>query len=369
MKTVLLACGKTGGPLMPLIAICDNLSEIKPVIVGIKDGFEYSFSQQESIEFERVLDSRLSILSFHNMNFQNLFLELLNTLKSFIFLILNVLISVRIILRRKPSMIISAGGFSAVGLVFANNVLSIFGLSRAKVVVHQQDPDIGITHKLISRFASVQSCVFESTKKISSFKNAIIIPNPSRAQKNQENPNTEQMKELESIRSGKPILLIYAGGSGSLFINNWVVANLEKLLESFVVIHLIGQLQENPEKIIQKKQTDYYPYKSLQKEMNFILKKADLVVSRAGLGSISELLELKKNAYLVPLPNSHQESNAKEMRDYFEILQQYDSENWLNKIQQNAKIFNRKKRFDSKLKQSQYDEYIRRLQNIIENEN
>lgn len=167
-----------------------------------------------------------------------------------------------------------------------------------------------------------------------------------------------------------PLFLIFGGGSGSEFINNWVWQNLAELTQNFRILHLSGIHTEqklkgidnkdyNLKQIIEKNsskfdeipqnsqnqnsrffysknsstnKSKYCQIPNLLEDMPNVLKSADLVMCRAGLGSISELLYLSKSAFLVPLENSHQEKNAEIVSQFFGILEQKNSEQWLEII-------------------------------------
>ena len=203
------------------------------------------------------------------------------------------------------------------------------------------------------------------------------------------------------ISTKLPILLIFGGGSGSLFINNWVWGNLQVLTENFRVIHLTGLLQ-NEKKISEKafqsnlrddstKQnaqnlhskidlekfnlsknskngkeiSNYLSIPSLLEEMPMILKLCDLVICRAGLSSISELLYLNKPSFLVPIPYSHQEINAKVVVEFFPILEQKNSQIWLEDILNYKQIFAKIKYPESLQIQAKLNDYYQKVYRII----
>lgn len=203
------------------------------------------------------------------------------------------------------------------------------------------------------------------------------------------------------ISTKLPILLIFGGGSGSLFINNWVWENLQVLTENFRVIHLTGLLQ-NEKKISEeafqsnlkndstkqntqnlhskidskkfnlsetskngKEISNYLSIPSLLEEMPMILKLCDLVICRAGLSSISELLYLNKPSFLVPIPYSHQEINAKVVVEFFQILEQKNSQIWLEGILNYKQIFAKIKYPESLQIQAKLNDYYQKVYRII----
>jgi UDP-N-acetylglucosamine--N-acetylmuramyl-(pentapeptide) pyrophosphoryl-undecaprenol N-acetylglucosamine transferase len=363
MKTIILCGGRTGGPILPLVAIAKNLKAVSPLIVGVSSGFEKSVAEKNGYQFVPLLESKISLFSFSSMKPFYLTGQFFHSIWSIVKLKVNFVKSVYILLKFKPIAILSAGGFTAVPMIWASVVLSKTGLHNTKIIVHQQDPEPGLTNKLTARFADVLTCVFSSTKGYKGFEHAEIIPNPTTF--SEEKVETNITKEIDQIPKDKPILLVYGGGSGAMFINNWVKKNLDVLVKKFYVVHLVGALQENQTEFLKLKSLQYFPYISLIDEMNSILQRADIVISRAGLGSISELQFMQKKAFLVPLPNSHQEKNAKEVVEYFEILEQKNVSEWLENIIHYESQFEGKKIFPVKEKKILLEEYYQRIENLI----
>jgi UDP-N-acetylglucosamine:LPS N-acetylglucosamine transferase len=161
-----------------------------------------------------------------------------------------------------------------------------------------------------------------------------VVPNPINTKLYEVRNDLNKIKnqQLKNIltNESKPKLLIFGGGSGSEDINSWAVKNIKSLLEKFQVIHLTGLLQKKKlEEIID---LGYVRLESLFEDMPVVMKNVDLVLCRAGVASITELLYLQKPAFLVPLPHSHQEENANQVKDYFQVLHQKDNDDWLKVI-------------------------------------
>lgn len=96
----------------------------------------------------------------------------------------------------------------------------------------------------------------------------------------------------------KPVLLIVGGSSGSVIINNAIRENLDKLLETFNVIHLCGK--DNLDESLKDKK-GYVQYEYVKKELASMLALCDIIISRAGANAICELLALRKPNILIPL--------------------------------------------------------------------
>ena len=403
--TIFLLAGRTGGPLIPLLALSKSLPEFNPVIIGVKNGFETKLAQQQKFEIKYLPEAKLNLLSFKNQNLSQIILGILDLIKTLFLLGFSFCQCIYLLLKYKPKGVLSSGSFLAVPMIFAAAILKFFRLISTKIIIHQQDPLPGLANKLTIGFADLKSCVFEYTKiNFNKFKDCQIIPNPIDTQKFDqakiESIENEQLREFFLVQTAllveesaaiplevfkkivsdqkpprqdldpstksiinKPIFLIFGGGSGAKVINDWVSSNLDQLLEHFRIIHLTGILQEespmplaedSTKEVWQKLSSkitpelseldpvsksikkDYLSLPSLIQDMPAALKFSDVILCRAGLGSITELQYLNKTAFLVPIPNSHQELNAELMKDRFTILEQANISDWINVI--NAQI-------------------------------
>jgi UDP-N-acetylglucosamine:LPS N-acetylglucosamine transferase len=95
-------------------------------------------------------------------------------------------------------------------------------------------------------------------------------------------------------------------------------------------VHLTGTYRAHSE---HANSDDYYSIPYLIEDMKYVLYHSNVVISRCGMGSITELQYLMKPAYLIPLERSHQELNAEEVKDQFYILEQKESTHWMTTIQ------------------------------------
>ncbi len=371
MHTIFFIAGRTGGPFFPLPSVIKNLDNIKPVIIGIKGGFEERASLQKGWKILFLPDTRLTILTFKKE-------KLRETIKNYFELAINICLfgwsilkSLYFLLRFSPKMIYSTGSFLAVPMTFAAKFTNFLRLTNTKIVVHQQDPLPGLSNRLTVKYADLVSCVFDYTKsKYPQFSNAKLVPNPidTELYDEIEKSLTVQNSTLKSFLnkpSDKPLLLIFGGGSGSEDINVWTIKNLDRLLTKFRIIHLTGLLQKLVLEEVQSE--DYLRLEAIFEEMPYVMKKVDLVLCRAGMASITELLYLQKPAFLVPLPHTHQEKNAEMVKDYFYILDQKDRPEWADTIFENyPKFFSTVKYLDKIKVGNELKEYYGQLQSLLD---
>lgn len=367
-QNIFLLAGRTGGPLLPVLAIAKNLKNVNPIVLGIKLGFEEEIVRQNGYILELLPESKFSFLSFKSNNIKELFKGFLSAIISLWRFKIAFWKSVFLLIKYKPKLIISAGSFLAVPVIFASQITNFFKFTNTKNIIHQQDPLPGLANNLTVKFANLSTAVFPYTKNnFPKFKNVEIIPNPINFQAFDESSQAEWVNQnLSEFFSeySKPVFLIFGGGSGSMDINNWVLDNLEKLVKDYKVIHLTGQLQTV--KLPNFNNANYLRLTSVIEDMPKLLSQVNLVLCRAGMGSITELEYLGKNAFLVPLPNSHQEINANLVKDKFVILEQKNMDNWLEIIKESFPIKFIKVEVDnSKNIKKELRSYFAKVQNLI----
>lgn len=349
-NNIFILGGRTGGPLIPNMAIANAISDsysdykFQKIIFGVKNGFETSYYQNEikklnpsfglDLQIFYLPEVKLGFLSFKVAGFFPKMLKLINTFftlfTTFFTLFYSVSRCIFFIIKFKPVLILNCGSFLAPPMIFAAVFLKKLSLSKAVIVTHQQDPMPGISNKLTNRLSDIQTAVFQYTiDNYPIFKNSTIIPNPIDHQKftiaSKIGYQNEKLGGFISNKKGKiPIILVYGGGSGSKNINNFIQKNIPNLSKKFAVVHLLGTLQSQGDMEnwhnLGKNCENYLCLDFLIGDMAKLILDANVVISRAGLGSIGELLFLKKAGILIPLLNSHQELNAKIVEKDFLIM-------------------------------------------------
>ena len=109
-----------------------------------------------------------------------------------------------------------------------------------------------------------------------------------------------------NLKNNLPVVFVVGGGTGAEGINKLVEAGLENLISFCQIVHSTGK-----GKMIAKRHENYHPFEFLNAdEMITALGESDLVVARAGIGTLSEISAAGKPAIIIPMPDSHQEDNA-----------------------------------------------------------
>lgn len=216
-----------------------------------------------------------------------------------------------LLLRIRPKAILSFGGFSAFPVVVVGWFLGI------PVILHEQTAAAGRANRFSSFFATKIALARESSTKYFSKKKTIITGNPIFSSYFKIKPT--------QIHSGTPIIFITGGSRGSTSINSLIEGSLPYLLNKYRLIHLTGpfdfsKFEKIKEDLPVGLKNNYEVYQSLlPSEMSVNMEKADLVISRAGANTISELIAAKEPCLLIPIPWSYlneQTKNAEYARDF-----------------------------------------------------
>lgn len=223
-----------------------------------------------------------------------------------------------ILLREKPAVILSFGGYVSVPVVFCGWLFSI------PIIIHEQTLVTGLANKIGSWFADKVAISFKESW-LSKSPKAILTGNPLRTEitRGVNLPAGRQgvthTRGMSGSHSGKPTILITGGNQGSHVINLAVEGCLDKLLKVANIIHQTGDSKFRDYERLKGRQNDRYKVMKWIPEMGGVMKKVDLVVSRAGIMTLSELAYLGKPALVIPISYLYQDEQQKNAK-YFEKL-------------------------------------------------
>lgn len=288
---ILLTGGGTGGSVTPLLAVYDELKDggkLEFFWLGTKFGPEREMVEQAGIKFRAISGGKWRRY-FSLKNLVDIFKIKIGFLEAFF-----------IMLKSRPDLVISAGSFIGVPVVWAAWLLGV------PVLIHQQDVLSGLANKLMAPLAKVITVTFEKSLKDYG-KKAVWTGNPVRKQLTINNSQLT-IKKYFKFNNDLPIVLVLGGGTGAMAINKLVEQSLVELTKFCQVIHVTGKDKGFGGQASIK---NYAKYEFLGADkMASALKAADIVVTRAGLGFLTELSYLGKPCIIIPLPDSHQEANA-----------------------------------------------------------
>jgi UDP-N-acetylglucosamine--N-acetylmuramyl-(pentapeptide) pyrophosphoryl-undecaprenol N-acetylglucosamine transferase len=313
-KKIIFSGGGSGGPVMPLLAVAEELlrTDEAPapdlVFVGTYSGPEREmvvafntrvaalYPSAAAMKFIPVVSGKFRRY-FSWDNFLDIFKISAAYFQSF-----------RILAAERPDLIITAGGFVSVPLVWAAAGRKI------PVLVHQQDIRPGLANKLMAPFARTISVTFE--KSLADYgSRAVWLGNPVKNLAGEDFARTvADIKNKYGLDGARPLVLVTGGATGSASINKLILAAAPELLRFCRIIHLTGRGKLPPTNGGATARGDTPDYLAKEfvtdDELLALIAAADLVVSRSGLSALTELAALNKPVLLIPIPASHQEDNA-----------------------------------------------------------
>ncbi len=298
-KYVLLAGGLTGGPVIPLLAVVKEWQKhdasIVPVLVDLRKSTSKIIAKDKNILFSSIITGKFRRY-FAWQNFFSPFLLVVGLIQSLV-----------LILKYRPVAVIGAGGFVQIPIIFMS---WIFRIPR---FIHQQDVVPTLSNQICAIFANRVTTTFEFSirdflqgtglgKKYVTTNKVIWTGNPVEQ-------DSKDLSKKEALNNFKlhahlPVLLVMGGGSGSVALNEIISRSLPQLTKVVQIIHSTGSGKE-----LNISHENYHGYSYIE-DVNSALLASDLVLSRAGIGTLTSLAYHKKPSIIVPMPDTHQEYNA-----------------------------------------------------------
>ena len=294
---ILISGGGTGGHIYPAIAIANELkkrhSHAEFLFVGAKDKMEMEKVPQAGYQIKGLWISGLQRkLTVKNLTFP-------------IKLISSLLRARKIVKRFKPDVAIGTGGFAS------GPTLKAAASANVPYVLQEQNSFAGITNKLLANKATKICVAYEGMERFFPEEKIINTGNPVRSDLVNLNSNKTEAHEHFELDESKPTLLVLGGSLGARRVNELISSKLDFFeTHGLQVLWQCGKLY-------------YEDYKNLNSEavkvnafinrMDLAYSVADLIISRAGAGSVSELCIVGKPTLFIPSPNvaeDHQTKNA-----------------------------------------------------------
>lgn len=299
---IIISGGGTGGHIFPAVSIANAIKEQHPEAEILFVGAE------GRMEMQRVPAAGYQIIGLPVAGFDRK--HLLKNISVLIKLMKSQIKARRIIKEFKPDAAVGVGGYAS------GPTLKVAGSMGIPTLIQEQNSYAGVTNKLLAKKACKICVAYEGMERFFDKEKIILTGNPVR-----QNLLNQQMSREDAIRSfnldpTKKTVLIVGGSLGARTINNCVLNGLDQIRQSGVqFIWQTGKFYINEAK---KKvgQAENYPMlhtTDFITDMAAAYSAADLVISRAGAGSISEFCLLGKPVILVPSPNvaeDHQTKNA-----------------------------------------------------------
>jgi len=300
-KKIIISGGGTGGHIFPAISIANALRRIDPDIEILFVGAE------KRMEMEKVPAAGYRIIGLPVSGFyRSLTLKNIGVLYR---LTRSIFLARKIIKEFHPDVAVGVGGYAS------GPVLKQAGRMGIPTLIQEQNSYAGVTNRLLAKKASVICVAYEGMEKYFPSEKLIKTGNPVR----QNFDNLENLREeavsFFNLKRDIPVVLILGGSLGAGTINKSLAGNIERLMESGCQwLWQTGKNYfENINVLITPEQRGIISVQSFINRMDYAFAAADIIISRAGAGTISELCLVGKPVILVPSPNvaeDHQTKNA-----------------------------------------------------------
>jgi len=297
---VIISGGGTGGHIFPALSIAGELRARIP-------GAEILFvGAQGKMEMERVPAAGFAIVGLPVMGLPRKFS--LDLIRFFWKLYQSMRQARRVIRDFKPDVAVGVGGFAS------GPVLKAAVRKGIPAILQEQNSYAGVTNKLLSAKVRKICVAYSNMERYFPAEKIILTGNPVRKSLMEPVDRLQALREF-GLKPGKPVILIVGGSLGARTLNESVLANLDLIAKGD--IQLIWQTGKIYYREMMERLKDRFPETLKPVEflsnMDLAYGAADLIISRAGAGTISELCLLGKPAVLVPSPNvaeDHQTKNA-----------------------------------------------------------
>ncbi len=297
---IIVSGGGTGGHIFPAIAIANALSEKDPAAKILFVGAE------GRMEMEKVPAAGYRIVGLPVRGFDRK--HLFRNFAVIYRLIKSLFIAREIIKRFHPDVVVGVGGYAS------GPVLRAASRKKIPMVIQEQNSYAGVTNKLLARKADQICVAYDGMEHFFPEKKIILTGNPVRQELENCYLRHDQSLSFFDLDSNKQTILVLGGSLGARTINQ----SVERYLDNFPAhLQLIwqtgGGYYEKANQEVQKKCLNHVKVYPFIHRMDMAFAAADLVVSRAGAGTISELSIVGKPCILVPSPNvaeDHQTKNA-----------------------------------------------------------
>ncbi len=293
----ILSGGGTGGHIYPAIAIANELkrrfTDAEFLFVGAKDKMEMEKVPQAGYKIKGLWISGLQ----RKLTVKNLMFP--------IKLISSLLNARNIVKQFKPDLAIGTGGFAS------GPLLKMAASSGVPYVLQEQNSYAGITNKLLANKAHKICVAYDNMEQFFPKDKVVKTGNPVRADLILELPEQKEAKVFFDLDASKTTVLILGGSLGARRINQLI----EKELNFFSNkdVQLLWQCGKLYYEEYQKYDSNSVRVKSFLNKMDAAYAAADIIISRAGAGSVSELCIVGKPTVFIPSPNvaeDHQTKNA-----------------------------------------------------------
>lgn len=303
---IALTGGGTGGHIFPIVAVVREIrkqvgekGDVEFLFLGPDGELERDAMEKEFIPTKKIQCGKLRRY-FSLLNFLDVFRIPLGFLQSLWHLLVFM-----------PDVIFAKGGYASIPAAAAAWIY------RIPILIHESDVVPGLANQLMAKVAKKVAISFPGSEKFFPERKVFLSGNPIREEMVQD----DKMKGQEkfSLRPGEKTILAIGGSQGARIINRAIVILLPRILKKWQLIHVTGKKEyesvvyEAGKLGIKSGHENYKAFPFLGDELPYAFAAADLVISRAGAITLTEIAANKKPAIIIPIKesaNNHQEQNA-----------------------------------------------------------
>ncbi|WP_294080224.1 undecaprenyldiphospho-muramoylpentapeptide beta-N-acetylglucosaminyltransferase [Proteiniphilum sp. UBA5384] len=319
MKRIIISGGGTGGHIFPAISIANAVKERWPdsdiLFVGAED----------RMEMERVPAAGYNIIGLPVAGFDRQ--HLLKNFSVLMKLLKSMRKAKKIISDFKPDVAVGVGGYAS------GPTLKAAAAKKVPTLLQEQNSYAGVTNKMLAKKAATICVAYEGMEKFFPEGKIVLTGNPCRQDLVVSEKNRQEGYVHFGLDPDKKTILMLGGSLGARTLNYSITGAFPKLSEADD-LQVIWQCGKYYYKEMQQLQADGEIPPNVHlfdfiSRMDYAYSVADLIISRAGAGSISEFSLLGKPVVLVPSPNvaeDHQTSNARALVDKGAALMISDAE-------------------------------------------
>jgi UDP-N-acetylglucosamine--N-acetylmuramyl-(pentapeptide) pyrophosphoryl-undecaprenol N-acetylglucosamine transferase len=309
---LLIAGGGTGGHVLPAIAVIDELQRrdaIEALLwIGSRTGLEGETARNAGIPYQAIQTGKLR----RYFSFQ--------TATDAARIPIGLLEARRHIRRFQPTVVFSTGGFVSVPTVIAAR-------GRAPILTHEQTATLGLATRINARVADAVAVSYEATALVAGriHRHVVVTGNPVRSFLADGDANRGRARWR--FEPGLMLIYVTGGSLGASPLNQRIAALLPDLLHHAQVLHQAGAAANNDDAATLATQRESWPatLRRRYQVVEFVgdglpdlYAAADLIVGRAGAGTVAEISALGKPSILIPLPGTggdEQTKNAQVLAD------------------------------------------------------
>lgn len=296
---VLISGGGTGGHIFPALSIAGALRRRYPDVEILFVGAD------NRMEMQRVPAAGYPIVGLPVAGFDRK--RLWRNFRTLWLLMKSMRLARRTVREFKPDIAIGVGGYCSGPTLKAAQKLGV------PTLIQEQNGYPGVTNKLLAKQADAICVAYEGTERFFPAEKIHLTGNPVRASLLQCSLTPEEARRKLGFDPDKPLVLVVGGSLGATTVNRAVAAGVKRITDAGA--QLLWQTGRRDQELAAEATKGVEGARATEfiSEMDIAYRAADIVVSRAGAGSISELQLLGKCTVLVPSPNvteDHQRKNA-----------------------------------------------------------